>query len=77
MAIGVKNVEGEFDHGDVVSLTDLSGREFARGLINYDAAEMRRVKGLKTSDIAAALGYRPYDEVIHRDNMVITSRKDN
>jgi glutamate 5-kinase len=52
-----------------------NGREFARGLTNYGAAEIRRIKGQRTEKIASILGYRPYDEVIHRDNMVVTHRK--
>jgi glutamate 5-kinase len=74
LAIGVVDAEGEFVKGDVVALRDPEGREFARGLTNYSAAEIHRIKGQKTEKIAAILGYRPYDEVIHRDNMVVTHR---
>ncbi|MGW8256024.1 MAG: hypothetical protein ACWGMZ_00910, partial [Thermoguttaceae bacterium] len=49
------------------------GKEFARGLTNYCADEVRRIKGLKTDQIAEALGCRPYDEIVHRDNMVVTT----
>ena len=51
------------------------GVEFARGLTNYSADEVRRIKGLKTRQIAEVLGHCPYDEIIHRDNMVVTARK--
>jgi glutamate 5-kinase len=47
------------------------GREFARGLVNFDAGELRRIRGAKTRDIATRLGYKSFDEVIHRDNLVI------
>ena len=50
------------------------GGEFARGLTNYGDEDLRKIKGLRTGQIAAALGHCPYDEVIHRDNMVITAR---
>jgi glutamate 5-kinase len=75
LAIGIVDAEGEFVKGDVVALRDPDGREFARGLTNFSAAEIHRIKGQKTQRIAEVLGYRPYDEVIHRDNMVVTHRK--
>ncbi len=61
-----------FRKGDVVKLCDRQGREFARGLTNYTAEEVTRIKGLHTGEIAAALGHCPYDEVIHRDNLAAT-----
>lgn len=72
LAIGIVGVEGGFRKGDVVRLRDTEGREFARGLTNYSAADLARIKGLHTPQIAEALGHCPYDEVIHRDNMVVT-----
>ncbi|HKW92175.1 MAG TPA: glutamate 5-kinase [Methylomirabilota bacterium] len=68
---GLVDVKGEFRAGEVVALSALNGREFARGLVNYDADELRRLRGAKTKDIERALGYRGLDEVIHRDNLVI------
>jgi glutamate 5-kinase len=73
LAIGVRDANGDFKVGDVVSIRDLAGNEFGRGLSNYSGAEVQRIKGLRTDRISEALGYRPYDEVIHRDNMTITS----
>ena len=73
LAIGVVNVAGDFIKGDVVALRDPEDREFARGLTNYSAEDILRIKGLKTDQIAQVLGHRPYDEIIHRDNMVVTS----
>lgn len=73
LAIGVQEVFGDFKKGDVVALRDLAGVEFARGLINYPAAEMLRIKGLRTDRIAGALGHCPYQEVMHRDNMALTT----
>ena len=71
LAIGVVDTAGDFAKGDVVALCDAGGVEFARGLTNYNAADIQRIKGLKSDKIAEALGYCPYDEVIHRDNMVL------
>ena len=72
LPIGVVDVEGDFAKGDVIALRGPDGAEFARGLTNYASEDIRRIKGLKTGRIAATLGHCPYDEVIHRDNMVIT-----
>ncbi|NUQ63810.1 MAG: glutamate 5-kinase, partial [Pirellulales bacterium] len=72
LAIGVVKVLGRFNKGDIVGLRDTSGREFARGLTNYNSDDIQRVRGLKTQEIAEVLGRCPYDEVIHRNNMVVT-----
>jgi glutamate 5-kinase len=55
----------------VVSLLDLAGQEFGRGLTNYSRDEVDKIKGLHSDEIASVLGHKPYDEVIHRDNLVI------
>jgi len=69
---GVVEVEGDFGAGEVVAvLNQVDGKEFARGLVNFDAAELRQIRGAKTRDIEARLGYKGVDEVIHRDNLVI------
>jgi glutamate 5-kinase len=73
LAIGVVDAAGNFNKGDVVSLRDASGIEFARGLSNYGCADVLRIKGLKTEAIAAALGHCPYQEVVHRDNIAVTT----
>jgi glutamate 5-kinase len=73
LAIGLVDVQGTFRKGDVVSVRDAAGVEFARGLSNYAAADVLRIKGCKTDQIAGALGQCPYDEVIHRDNMALTA----
>ena len=77
LPIGIVNVEGTFRKGDVVAIRDAAGAEFARGLSNYSAADILRIKKLKTEQIAAALGQCPYDEVIHRDNMAVTTNMQN
>ncbi|MBI5286737.1 MAG: glutamate 5-kinase [Deltaproteobacteria bacterium] len=68
---GIKAVEGDFEAGEAVRCADENGREFARGLVNYSASEIERIKGLKTKEIEGVLGYKYYDEVIHRDNLVV------
>jgi len=68
---GLVEVEGNFAAGAVVALAELAGQEFARGLANYDAAELRLIRGTKTAEIEKALGYKGCDEVIHRDNLVV------
>ena len=68
---GVMQVEGEFQRGDAVIVNDTSGHEVARGLIAYSAADARQIKGYKSSEIEALLGYRGRDEMIHRDDLVL------
>jgi len=68
---GVTGVEGSFQRGDVVELADDGGEVFGRGLSNYGAEEALQLRGLKTGQIARVLGSKPYDEIIHRDNLVI------
>jgi glutamate 5-kinase len=71
LAIGIVQVVGEFDKGDVVGVRDPQGQEFARGLTNYAAAEARQIRGLRTDQARLAFGAALYDEVIHRDNLVL------
>jgi glutamate 5-kinase len=72
LAIGITAVEGEFAVGEAVSVVDSSGCEFARGLTNYNSADARAIAGRRTDQIADSLGSLPYEEVIHRDNLVVT-----
>jgi glutamate 5-kinase len=68
---GLKEVRGSFGAGDCVRCLDLDEREFARGLVSYSAQELNRIKGLHTSNIEKVLGYKAYDEIIHRDDLVL------
>lgn len=68
---GVVEVEGTFKAGECVTCIDLAGHSFARGLVKYSSVDLDRIKGLKTSQIASVLGHKDYDEVIHRDDLVI------
>lgn len=70
---GITEVEGEFDPGDPVVCLDPAGNLLAKGLVNYSALDIRRIRGLKTAQIFSVLGHKDYDEVIHRDNLVIVS----
>ncbi len=68
---GVVSVEGSFKVGDCVNCLDSRGAVFARGLVKYSSEELDRIRGLKTSQIEPVLGHKDYDEVIHRDDLVI------
>lgn len=72
LAVGVREVEGEFQRGALVVCLDPEGREVARGLVNYSASEARAIKGLPSDQIEATLGYADEPELIHRDNLVLT-----
>jgi glutamate 5-kinase len=69
---GICGVEGSFERGDAVRLCDDEGREFARGVISYSLAETLLVMGKQCSELAQILGYKYRDEVVYRDNLVIT-----
>jgi glutamate 5-kinase len=71
LPIGVLDVTGAFGKGDVVALCDAEGVEFARGLTNYSANDAGRIRGLRTEQLPGVLGGVPYDEVVHRDNLVV------
>ncbi len=68
---GVVRVEGEFEVGDPVAITDPAGRELARGLCAYGAGDVRKLAGKRTSEIEAVLGFRAGDEIVHRDDLVL------
>jgi glutamate 5-kinase len=68
---GVREVEGTFGAGDCVRCVDPDGAEVARGLVNYSAAELRKIQGVHTRDIERLLGYKVSEEIIHRDDLVI------
>ena len=72
LPVGVKEVRGDFTRGDMVICVDLQGKEIARGLINYHADEARKIIGKPSSQIADVLGYRDDNELIHRDNLVLS-----
>jgi glutamate 5-kinase len=71
LPIGIVQVVGSFGKGDVVSLCDPAGAEFARGLTNYPSATVDKLRGVRTERIREVLGTCPYEEVVHRDNLVV------
>jgi glutamate 5-kinase len=71
LPIGVTEVSGEFERGAVVGLLDETGKDIARGLVNYSAAEARRIARHPTHEIESILGYIDEPELIHRDNLVL------
>ena len=71
LPVGVTEVAGEFERGDVIEVVDQQGREVARGLSNYAAAEARLIRGAPTARIESVLGFIEQPELIHRDNMVL------
>lgn len=70
LPVGVTSCEGSFEAGDVVVVVGPDG-PVAKGLVNYRADDVRRILGKKTSEIAAILGHKEFDEIIHRDNLVL------
>ncbi len=69
---GVTQVEGRFDRGDAVIVRDADGAEIARGLSAYSSEDARRASGRRSQELEAILGYRGRDELIHRDDLVLT-----
>jgi glutamate 5-kinase len=71
LPIGVTEVIGGFERGDVVACTDGDGVEVARGIVNYSSHEVARIKGETSQKIETTLGYVEEPELIHRDNLVV------
>jgi len=71
LAVGIKSVDGDFNRGEVVACISLDGKQIARGLVNYNADEIRRLVGQPSNKISEILGYINEDEIIHRDNLVL------
>ncbi len=73
LPIGIKKVEGKFTKGAVVNVKTEKGRLIAKGLVDYSNEQLEKIKGCRTAEIKKILGSKDYDEVIHRENMVILS----
>ncbi len=71
---GIMEVSGNFESGEAVLLSDRDGNELGRGLVNYHAHELRQIMGRKTGEIEQILGYKNFDEAVHRNNMVVPGR---
>jgi glutamate 5-kinase len=68
---GIVSVRGEFSRGDVVAIETETGQPIARGLTNYSAADVERIRGRKTLEVRTILAEEAFDEVVHRDHLVI------
>ncbi len=71
LAAGVTDVNGDFEQGNTISIVSEGGRELARGITNYCSEDVKKIMGAQTHDITQILGSKPYDEIIHRDNLVL------
>jgi glutamate 5-kinase len=72
---GLVEATGNFDFGDAVKCVDIEGFEFARGLVNYKTEDVMKLRGVHSRDIEKILGYKYYDEIIHRDDLVLIERE--
>lgn len=72
LAAGIVKVDGQFDPGDVVAIQSPDGKIIGRGLTNYASADVERIRGKKSAEVRAMLAESAYDEVIHRDNLVVS-----
>lgn len=68
---GITGVEGNFEAGSTISVKDAQGHEMARGLVHYGSEELEKIKGCRSGEIEELLGHKNFDEVIHRDDLVI------
>jgi glutamate 5-kinase len=68
---GITGVEGSFEIGNTVVIAGVDGVEIARGIVSYSSDEIERIKGAQTRDILRILGYKDYDEVVHRNNLAL------
>lgn len=73
---GIVGVEGEFARGEVVDIVGPENALLARGLCNYASDQVQQIKGLKTAEVRTKIGPEAYDEVVHRDNLVVVSSAD-
>lgn len=72
---GISGVEGRFARGAIVRITDPDGHTVAHGVSNYSSRELKKIKGLKSGEIVDVIGKKPFDEAIHRDNLVLIAGK--
>jgi glutamate 5-kinase len=71
LAVGITEVCGNFHAGDLIEIRDEAETVFGRGLANYSSSEIRQVQGLHSDQFESILGYRGFEEILHRDNLVI------
>jgi len=71
LSIGIINLKGNFKFGDSVCIVDKKQKEIARGLVNYSSSELKKIIGISSKEIKQILGYKHYDEVVNRDDLVV------
>lgn len=71
LSVGVTEVQGQFERGEIVLCVDASGTEIAKGIVNYSSVEAKQIAGKHSGQFEEILGYRDQDELIHRDNLVL------
>ena len=71
LAVGIREVTGEFERGETLVIKDVGGQALARGITNYSSAELALIKGRKSEEIEAVLGYKYEDEALHIDNIAL------
>lgn len=71
LSCGIKSISGEFEIGDTVSISNMNNDIIGKGIVNFSSEDLMRIKGLNSSKIEDVLGHKLYDEVIHRDNLVV------
>ena len=72
LPVGIKEVEGKFNRGDLITCLDSDSKELARGISNFSSEELNKIKGLNSKDLYKTLGYASEEEAIHRNNLVIS-----
>ncbi|MCY2975880.1 MAG: glutamate 5-kinase [Planctomycetota bacterium] len=75
LPIGIREVQGDFEKGDPISILSIDGAELARGQSNYSSSDAKKIAGCRSDRIEEILGVCPYEEVVHRDNLVLSRAK--
>ena len=71
LSAGIKQVEGEFDRGDIVDISDIDGSRLGCGITNYSSSDIGIIKGAHSRNIASLIGFDYGPEVVHRNNLVV------
>ncbi|MBI4285015.1 MAG: glutamate 5-kinase [Chloroflexi bacterium] len=71
LAAGIRNVQGDFERGEIVHIHDIEGVHLGCGITNYSSGDLQTIKGMHSNEIAARLGYDYGPEVVHRNNLVV------
>jgi len=71
LSVGIVDVKGEFKRGEIISLLDINGNEFARGISSYNSQDIDKIKGKHSDKICQILGYKFDDDVVIKDNLVL------